>query len=104
MTTYVYRDGKFVVKGERLRADGLQIVPDIQPYQSMITGERIRSRSHHRDHLKDHGCIEVGNEKMEAPKPVERMNSDQRRRMLHQQLENVTDKQANRWLDQFRGR
>lgn len=38
------------------------VVADIQPYQSQLTGEMISSRSQHRDHLKSHGCIEVGNE------------------------------------------
>lgn len=41
---------------------GVQIVRDIDPYVSTITGERITSRSHHRDHLRAHRCIEVGNE------------------------------------------
>lgn len=45
------------------------VVGDIQPYQSMVTGEWITSRSRHREHLKDHGCIEVGNEKV-TPKPI----------------------------------
>lgn len=38
------------------------VLVDIQPYRSMITGEMITSRSQHRDHLKDHGMIEMGNE------------------------------------------
>ena len=38
------------------------VLPDIQPYQSMATGEMITSRSHHRDHLKQHGLVEIGNE------------------------------------------
>lgn len=38
------------------------IVPDIQPYQSMIDGRMIQSRSEHRAHLKQHGMIEIGNE------------------------------------------
>lgn len=41
---------------------GPQIMPDIAPYKSMIDGRIITSRSRHREHLKDHGCIEVGNE------------------------------------------
>lgn len=43
---------------------------DIQPYKSMISGEMITSRSQHREHLKQHGMIEIGNEKMPAPKPM----------------------------------
>ena len=38
------------------------IIRDIQPYQSQINGKMITSRSQHRNHLRDHGCIEVGND------------------------------------------
>jgi hypothetical protein len=38
------------------------VVPDISPYQSMQTGEMITSRSKHREHLRQHGLIEIGNE------------------------------------------
>ena len=51
------------------------VMPDIQPYRSMIDGSLIGSRSKHRVHLRDHDCIEVGNEKqvrrtpkLESPK------------------------------------
>ena len=43
------------------RAD-YHVMPDIKPYRSMVNGELIQSRSTHRTHLRDHGCIEVGNE------------------------------------------
>ena len=36
--------------------------PDIQPYQSMATGEMIGGRSQHREHLKKHNLTEIGNE------------------------------------------
>ena len=36
------------------------ILTDIEPYQSIITGETITSRSHHREHLKQHGAEETG--------------------------------------------
>ena len=39
------------------------VMPDIQGYKSMATGEWISSRSEHREHLKRHGLIEIGNEK-----------------------------------------
>lgn len=45
-----------------------QVISDIDPYISQIDGSLITSRSQHRDHLKAHGCIEVGNEKMEPRK------------------------------------
>ena len=44
---------------------------DIQPYRSMADGSIITSRSKHREHLKAHNCIEVGNEtKYLQPKPL----------------------------------
>jgi len=47
------------------------IIPDIKPYTSQIDGSVIESRSQHRNHLKQHGCIEVGNEKQQQRKPEE---------------------------------
>ena len=43
------------------RADH-HIMDDIKPYRSMIDGSEITSRSKHREHLRMHGCIEVGND------------------------------------------
>ena len=54
------------------------IMRDIDPYQSIVTGETISSRSTHRDHLRSHGLVEVGNEsvassgKRPAPPPAGR--------------------------------
>ena len=47
------------------------VMPDIQPYQSMIDGSTITSRSRHREHLRDHNCVEVGNDSslFQPPKP-----------------------------------
>ena len=43
-------------------SSGIHVIDDIQPYRSMIDGSVINSRSQHRRHLRDHGCIEVGND------------------------------------------
>jgi len=63
---YVYRNGEMVEVGADYvtapRTTSFQVMPDIKPYQSMIDGREITSRSRHREHLKAHGCIEVGNE------------------------------------------
>jgi hypothetical protein len=51
---------------------GFFVVPDIQPYQSMVTGEVIGGRRQHREHLRQHNVVEVGNELDKAtPKPWE---------------------------------
>ena len=76
------------------------IMTDIQPYKSMIDGSMITSRSHHRNHLKDHNCIEVGNEKMESkpPAPVK----SKTREILHAQLDNMTNNQADKIMHNIR--
>jgi hypothetical protein len=56
------------------------VAADIQPYRSMITGEMITSRSKHRTHLRDHGCIEIGNEKIPPPKPIDLTPESHKRR------------------------
>jgi hypothetical protein len=70
---YVQRfiDGEWrLIEGaSRPRSDAPYVIPDIDPYRSTITGEVIGSRSVHRAHLKQHGCIEIGNEKWPKRKP-----------------------------------
>jgi putative FmdB family regulatory protein len=41
------------------------VFEDIKPYKSMVTGEMISSRSHHRKHLITHNVREVGNDSTE---------------------------------------
>lgn len=55
----VWAAGEYLHPSE---ANAPMVMPDIQPYQSQIDGSFITSRSHHRAHLKQHGCFEVGNE------------------------------------------
>lgn len=66
-----------------------QIMADIQPYQSMANGEWITSRSRHRQHLKDHGCIEVGNEPIKQ-KPFE-SHTKQEKYELRKQIWQIMD-------------
>ena len=50
---------------------GPLVMNDIAPYKSMIDGSEITSRSRHREHLRAHNCIEIGNEtKYLQPKPL----------------------------------
>jgi hypothetical protein len=99
--TYIYVNEELVEKGSKEHQESLgpMVMPDISPYKSMIDGSMITSRSVHRDHLREHGCIEVGNEKMETklPPPI-----DTRREVMRQQLANMTHKQANQVLNEIR--
>lgn len=42
------------------------LMRDIGEYTSVLDGSRISSRSQHRDHMRQHGVVEVGNEKFPA--------------------------------------
>jgi hypothetical protein len=72
--TYVLRDGQLVEKHLAMPLQenaGPFVMGDIQPYKSQLTGEMVTSRSRHRNLLREHGCIEVGNEtRYLKPKPI----------------------------------
>ncbi len=69
--SWVQVNGELIPKEEYYgsKEQYVMIMPDIKPYKSMITGEEISSRSKHRNHLRQHNCIEIGNEKF---KPKEK--------------------------------
>jgi hypothetical protein len=97
-----YQDEELVWVREELdkhTKQGHQIMLDIQPYKSMVDGSMITSRSKHREHLRQHNCIEVGNETMQNTPPPVQTN---RREMLHRRLGDMSDRQANQILAQLR--
>lgn len=61
---YVQIDGELVEVSQEWKPEpkASYVIPDIQPYQSMATGETIMGRRQHREHLKQHGLVEIGNE------------------------------------------
>lgn len=61
--------GELVPKGEYVRESrGPMIMKDIEPFQSMIDGRLITSRSRMREHYRENRVIEIGNERI-TPKP-----------------------------------
>jgi len=60
--TYRQINGKLVEVTPKLRLAAFEVMSDIKPYKSMITGEKISTRSKHKQHLRDHECYEVGDE------------------------------------------
>ena len=70
-----------------------QVIADIDPYVSMIDGSVITSRSKHREHLQAHGCVEVGNEKMEPRKTSwieEKAQKEELRKEIAARLDNIS--------------
>ena len=72
------------IKQQMAKRQAPMVASDIESYQSQIDGSWITSRSKHRTHLKDHGCIEVGNDVPMNHKTVEisKKSQDQRKRAL----------------------
>lgn len=96
-----YNDGELTWYREDFAdtSNSPQIMLDIQPYTSMVDGSVITSRSKHREHLRQHNCIEIGNEKMQNTPPPPSTN---RRELLHRRLADMSDRQANQILNQLR--
>src|SRR5215217_2674402 len=46
------------------RTPGPQVMRDMGEYMSVVDGSRIGSRSEHREHVRRHDLIEVGNERI----------------------------------------
>ncbi len=59
---YVYENGEMVEVGDRTVHSGLLVIPDIEPYQSMVDGRMIQGRRQHREHLRAHQLIEIGDQ------------------------------------------
>jgi hypothetical protein len=81
--------GEMVSKDEyyanKVEVNAPTVLNDIQPYRSMQTGEMITSRSTHKAHLRQHGLIEIGNEKIKENKP-NTYNSEEVKREIARQL------------------
>jgi hypothetical protein len=79
--SWVYRDGQLIPKGAAMLDDIVKknrkrgdhpapmVMSDIEEYRNMVDGKPITSRSEHREFLKRHNLIEVGNEAPKAPAP-----------------------------------
>ena len=93
--SYVQIDGRLYEKGVDPLPDRVQIMPEIEPYVSQITGELITSRAKHREHLRRHGFTEVGNDSS-LTKPYTGMpdtNPQGRKELLRAQVNAMTHEQ-----------
>jgi hypothetical protein len=87
--SYVVRDGHLIPKHlahrqhwqkkKEKRADlpAPYVMSDIKEFQSPIDGQQITTRSQLRQHLKDHGCIEIGNERIKSPQRDEKAEREE---------------------------
>lgn len=55
------------------------VMNDIAPYKSVLDGQWVSSRSQHREQMRRHGVVEVGNERLDKHiKPPEYRKGDLR--------------------------
>lgn len=95
-----YQDGVLINGGDGYLSNkitGPQIVRDIDPYKSMVTGEMITSRSKHRDHLRAHGVVEVGNDTSHMKRRQEAQKSN-RKPLIASLLADKSDRQISQMI------
>jgi hypothetical protein len=71
-------------KQEMTMREAPMVMSDIEGYVSQVDGTWIKSRSHHRSHLKQHKMIELGNDVPTQHKPAEmsRQSQEARKRQI----------------------
>jgi hypothetical protein len=67
-------------KEEMTKREAPMVMSDIEGYISQVDGTWIKSRSHHRSHLKQHRMIELGNDVPMQHKPAELSKKSQEAR------------------------
>jgi hypothetical protein len=70
------------IKENMTKRQAPMVQSDIQGYISQVDGSWIDSRSKHRDHLKQHRMIEIGNEVPMKQKQVQAPSSEERKRQI----------------------
>jgi len=71
-------------KEEMTRREAPMVMSDIEGYVSQVDGSWIKSRSHHRSHLKQHRMIELGNDvpMKHAEAKISRQSQEARKRQI----------------------
>ena len=71
-------------KQEMTHREAPMVMSDIEGYVSQVDGSWIKSRSHHRSHLKEHRMIELGNDVPTQHKKIElsRKSNEERKRNI----------------------
>jgi hypothetical protein len=71
-------------KQEMTRREAPMVMSDIEGYVSQVDGSWIKSRSHHRAHLKEHRMIELGNDVPKEHRKIEldRRSNEARKRQI----------------------
>jgi len=74
------------IKETMTRRQAPMVMSDIGGYVSQVDGTYIESRSKHREHLKRHRMVEVGNDVPMQHRKIEAPSSEQRKRNIAEQV------------------
>jgi len=88
---FVQINGELVEITNESRPQVHQVIPEIEGYRSMVDGSWIDSRSKHREHLKRHNCVEVGNDSSlwAGPKGIPDVAPQQRKEIIRAQIDSM---------------
>lgn len=96
--SYVQINGQLYERGQEPALDAPMIMGDIAPYQSQVTGEMITSRSKHREHLKAHDCVEIGDQVHHLKAKPPTFESPQRKEFIRAQVDAMSHAEFKRAL------
>ena len=74
------------IKQEMTRREAPMVQSDISGYISQIDGSWIESKSKHREHLKRHGMVELGNDVPLKQKQVQIQDGEARKQRIAEQV------------------
>jgi hypothetical protein len=84
---FVQINGVLYERGHEPVAEGPMVIDDISPYRSQVTGEMITSRSQHREHLRAHDCVEIGDQMHHLQPKRPDFESPQRKELIRAQID-----------------
>lgn len=95
---FVQINGQLYERGHEPVAEGPMVIGDIEPYQSQVTGEIITSRSKHREHLKQHDCVEIGDQTHHLRVQRPTFESPARKELIRAQIDAMSNAEFKRAL------
>ena len=75
-----------------------RIMSDIAEYESLMDGTRITSRSHHREHMKRHNVVELGDATPASLEPEKYVKTIDWKQAAAEAAEQITQTRGRKWL------
>ena len=97
---FVQINGELVEITNEVKPQVHEVISEIKGYRSMVDGSWIDSRTKHREHLKRHNCIEVGNDSRlwAGPKGIPDVAQQQRKEIIRAQIDSMRHEDVKRMV------